>query len=112
MKRRVMNVVRGILGVMCLLTALLWVRSYWRSDEIWISTIEGKGEEMRWRKWVISSGEGCIGVALIREVWFLPEGVKWPEGGVRYVCENNPEGPAAQTPWAWVGKFAGFEVIN
>src|SRR3954468_1641153 len=74
MKRRIANVLSAISLVLCLACAMLWVRSYFRSDSVRFAKVVDKGEQpWRVRTLMIYSGKGCVEVAVGRDAYYLPE---------------------------------------
>ncbi len=113
MKRRVGNIVSLLSLVIAIAIGVLWGRSYERGDQICLSKMVTTGEETRWRRWVFSSGVGCMCVARMVEVWDFGDAAKGLKDYVKYIEDLDPQEPGdVLIHSGWVRSFAGFGVAN
>jgi len=112
-KRRVGNVLSCLSLVIAIAISVLWERSYEHGEQICLSKMVTTGEETRWRRWVFSSGAGCICVARGVEVWDFGDAAKVLKDSVKYIEDFDPQDPGEVLIHSgWVRSFAGFGVAN
>src|SRR5687767_9519205 len=89
-----MNVVAGVSVVMCVLSCLLWKRSYERADAIrWIGRMFEIGDVSKLRVVMVYSGQGCIEVAVARDGYWSARDTAIANPWV-YATEDKPGHPS------------------
>jgi hypothetical protein len=106
MRRKLFTLAAGVSAVLCVGACGLWIRSYWRADQI---DMFAKGSEYRQRPlWMATaiSAKGGLGVSVSHSTEYFPDDASWRRSLTRPTAmplQHESWGARAYPRWAGKG---------
>jgi hypothetical protein len=108
MKHRLFNLAAAVSAALCVLTAALWVRSYWRLDEAACSTAAVAGSARRSHGLFVSSSMGRLWIEPVTMTHVRADGIPWPQSAATRNCYARTSNPRQFEIGSNGRKFLGF----
>lgn len=109
MRRRIGSIAAGVSGILLILTAVLWVRGYFRSDAVFIVAASDSADNPV-KVFTLYSGRGGVAFTWIDLSYRDSHSISILLKRFAYRSESHPESPYAQAGKGASFHAAGFEI--